>query len=130
MLLGVNSTAHWFWGGQDTTNNYVVQGVNGGLLTLVLFLNLLAVAFGGIGRAWRCVESESSSLALAWGLGVSLLVHCFNFFGVAYFGTIWGPWYLTLGIIGSLSPAKSAGTRSNSAQAPSHAYGSVQQPST
>jgi hypothetical protein len=106
--LGVNSTAHWFWGAQDLTNFYVAQGVNGGFATFALFLAIISLAFGGVGRAWRTVESHPAALALAWALGVSLLVHVFNFFGVSYVGTIVGLWYLTLGVIGSLSPLKSA----------------------
>lgn len=107
-LLGVNSTAHWFWGGQDVTNYYVAQGVNGGVLTLTLFIATIALAFGGVGRAWRQVESAPATCALAWALGVTMLVHVCNFFGVSYFGTVTGVWFLTLGAVGSLAPRKPA----------------------
>src|SRR5690606_8056447 len=33
-LLGVAGTAHWGWGLQDVTNQFVANGVRGGLLTL------------------------------------------------------------------------------------------------
>ncbi|MCC6360771.1 MAG: hypothetical protein IT450_18695 [Phycisphaerales bacterium] len=48
----------------------------------------------------------SPSKIFARALGVSLLVHVFNFFGVSYFGTITALWYLTLGVIGSLTPVR------------------------
>lgn len=102
--LGVDSTAHWFWGAQDLTNYYVAQGVGGGLATVALFVAIIVAGFGGMGLAWRRFGNNKAGLALAWALGVSLLVHVFNFFGVSYFGTITGLWYLTLGAMGSLSP--------------------------
>ncbi|GMU81569.1 MAG: hypothetical protein AMXMBFR47_14400 [Planctomycetota bacterium] len=104
-FVGVNSTAHWFWGGQDLTNHFVGQGVTGGFATLVFFIAIISVAFGGLGRAWR-EQLDRPSQIFAWALGVSLLVHVFNFFGVSYFGTITALWYLTLGVIGSLTPVR------------------------
>lgn len=104
-LLGTDSTAHWFWGAQDVTNYYVAEGVTGGLPSLALFIAIISVAFGGLGRAWR-EQPDRPSQIFAWALGVSLLVHVFNFFGVSYFGTITALWYLTLGVIGSLTPVR------------------------
>ncbi len=119
VLIGTNSTAHWFWGSQDLTNFYVAQGVAGGLVTLALFIAIIAVAFAGMGRAWRQFEASRPTLILCWALGVTLFVHAFNFFGVSYFGTITALWYLTLGAIGSISPrAKSAAARSRRALPP------------
>lgn len=104
-LLGTLSTAHWGWGAQDVTNQYVLEGVRGGLMTLVLFMAVIVVAFQGVGRLWRSVERHGYHLALAWALGVSIFVHSMNFIGVSYFGQIHIAWYLALGVIGSLAPA-------------------------
>jgi O-antigen ligase len=43
---------------------------------------------------------------MAWALGVSLFVHCVVFTSVSYFGQSVLAWYLTIGIIGSLSPSR------------------------
>jgi hypothetical protein len=102
-LLGTKSTAHWFWGAQDVCNQYVLEGVEGGFVTLCLFVVVIAIAFREVGRLWRLQIRNSYKLALSWALGVSLFVHCTNFIGVSYFDQIWILWYLLLAIIGSLS---------------------------
>lgn len=102
-LLGTKSTAHWFWGAQDITNQYVLEGVRGGFLTLVLFVVVIAFAFRDVGNLWRRQKEKPYNLALSWALGVSLFVHCVNFIGVSYFGQVHILWYLLLAMIGSLS---------------------------
>jgi hypothetical protein len=106
-LLGTRSTAHWFWGAQDVTNQYIYEGVEGGFLTLVLFVYGIVLAFGGVGRLWR-QNSDPYRIALSWALGVSLFVHCMNFIGVSYFGQIHVIWYLLFAMIGSMAPVGSA----------------------
>lgn len=101
-LLGTKSTAHWFWGGQDVTNHYVLEGVRGGALTLALFVAIIVVAFGMIGRMRAATESSRAPNILIWALGVSLFVHCTNFIGVSYFGQAPLVWFFTLGAIGSV----------------------------
>lgn len=102
-LLGTNSTAHWGWGAQDVTNQFILEGVRGGFSTFVLFIVVIALAFREVGRLWRKQTRHPYRLALSWALGVSLFVHCLNFIGVSYFGQIHILWYLTLAMIGSLA---------------------------
>ncbi len=105
-LLGTPSTAHWFWGAQDITNQFVLMGVRGGMLTLILFVIGIALAFRGVGRIWRSEIDNNAHLALAWGFGAALLVHCANFIGVSYFGgQITMVWYLLLAMIASMEVA-------------------------
>jgi hypothetical protein len=131
-LIGTSSRATWFGEGYwQITNQYVAEGVNGGLLTLTLFFILIAFAFYGVGRIWRRAArrrfrllpldrqaphqprprparpKSSAPLAMAWALGVSLFVHCVMFTGVTYFGQSILVWYLTLAFIGSLTPIRS-----------------------
>jgi hypothetical protein len=87
----------------DVTNQYVLEGVRGGLLTLCLFIAIIVIAFRDVGELWRLQTKNPYRLAISWVLGVSLFVHCMNFIGVSYFGQIWILWYLLLAIIGSLS---------------------------
>lgn len=103
-LLGTTSTAHWGRGLSDLTNQYVLEGVSGGILTLALFLSTLAVAFISVGRIWRSVRGDRAKVALGWALGVSLFVHTMVFLAVSYFGQIVMIWYLLLAVIGSLTP--------------------------
>jgi hypothetical protein len=110
-LLGTRSTAHWGWGAQDITNQYVLEAVRGGLLTLGLFIAVIVLAFQGVGRSWRLSSGDRYQLAVSWALGVSLFVHCMQFIGVSYFGEVHIVWFLTLGMIGSLSPATTRSPR-------------------
>lgn len=91
-LLGVDGTAHWGWGLQDTTNQYVVEGVNGGLLTLILFILVLRTSFVQLRLARLAFERAGGGATwlalLAWGCSVSLTVHCVSFISVSYFGQI------------------------------------------
>jgi hypothetical protein len=102
-VIGTSSTAHWGWGLQDVTNQYILEGVRGGFLTLCLFIAVIAVAFREVGRLWRLQARHMYRQALSWALGVSLFVHCTSFIGVSYFGQIWILWYLLLAMIGSMS---------------------------
>lgn len=95
-LTGVRSTAHWGWGLQDVTNQYVLEGVRGGVWTLALFLATIVLAFVCISKAARRVENDRAKIALVWGIGVSLFVHCMSFIAVSYFGQSTMLWYLTL----------------------------------
>ena len=104
-ILGTKVTAHWGWGAQDITNQYILEGVHGGFLTLCLFVIVIAYAFRDVGRLWRQNSGSPSRVALAWAMGVSLFVHCMNFIGVSYFGQIHILWYLLLAMIGSLTIA-------------------------
>jgi len=103
-LLGTESTAHWWkWGSADVTNQYVLEGVHGGLLTLVLFLAVIIVAFHAVGKARQRAEHLPSRRLLAWALGCSLFMHSMIFISVAYFGQLQMLWYITIAIIGSLA---------------------------
>ncbi|MHC4348239.1 MAG: hypothetical protein ACYS15_06895, partial [Planctomycetota bacterium] len=132
MLIGTRAYASWPGPGFNAlTNEFVRQGVDGGLLTLALFVGMIVVAFIGVGqilraanrRRYRVVGStadgkrtlvrpagdandRAAKLALAWALGVSLFIHCVVFIGVSYFGQVLLVWFLGLGFIGSLTPAR------------------------
>jgi hypothetical protein len=110
-LVGTKSTSHWWqWGTNDVTNQYVLEGVTGGLLTLILFLVTIAWAFRGVGKFENQIGRSTARRVMAWSLGVSLFVHCVIFIGVSYFGQSMLLWYLTLAMIGSLSPTNSTRT--------------------
>lgn len=115
-LIGCSGYTVLSWGIHmgDVTNQYVFEGVNGGVVALCLFVYCIVIASGEIGKLWRSQRLNSYELKLAWALGVSLFAHCMNFLGVSYFGQISILWYMLLAIIGSLSIAR--GKRKRSAQ--------------
>ena len=94
-LIGTPRTVHW--GGYppppadpnniDITNEYIAQAVNGGVLTLCLFLAILWACFKKLGSAFRARRGsiDPETEWLAWCMGIALLAHCISFFSMAYF---------------------------------------------
>lgn len=115
-LFGTRSTAHWFWGGQDVTNHYILEGVRGGFITLVLFIATIWICFLATGRMWRAWKHDRARVILSWALGVSLFVHCTNFIGVSYFGQGIFVWFLLLAMIGSMDEMTRKALRDSTAR--------------
>lgn len=105
IFLGCRSTAHWGWGLSDITNQYVLEGVRGGFITLALFLVMIYTALRILLRLF-IQHQEHKQQFLAWCLFVAILGHCVAFFGVSYFGQIMMWWYMTLAMVGFLNEGK------------------------
>ncbi len=125
-LMGTKSPALWSpLGYLDVTNQYVLEAINGGLLTLTFFVSMIVLAFSAVGHTWRRERRDQRRVAMAWLLGVSLFVHCANFVAVSYFGQIIVLWYLSLALIagmrgcGGSHIVRTAGVRARSAGGPS-----------
>jgi len=104
-LLGTRDYSKlWAQNFDSITNQFVLEGAEGGLLTLVLFVILLALGFGGVGQIARSVGKSKFRAITAWMLGAMLFAHCVAFLAVSYFGQIVMLLYLTLAAIASLSP--------------------------
>jgi hypothetical protein len=110
-LVGTSVTAHWAPSGQvlaadpnnmDITNNYISQGIQGGLLGLGLFLAIIVSCFKIVGRK---VRSQDSPLPpkLIWAFGVSLACHCTAMISIAYFDQIQVFWFWLLGVFACMS---------------------------
>jgi len=141
ILVGTGSTAHWGWGLQDVTNEFVLQGVRGGLMTLVSFLVVLLISFGYVGRTrqrirrgrWLPASRRHALELLSWGLGTALLAHCVGWIGVSYFGQMELILYVLFALIAALhqtpelrrprarSPQSDQRTRSSARATPHHA---------
>ena len=115
-LMGCSGYTVASWGvfEGDVTNQYILEGVRGGFVTLCLFVITIGIAFRNVGLIWRSHEQDRFRLALSWALGVSLFVHCTNFLGVSYYGQMYVIWYLTLAIISSLSQVSRPSIRTQS----------------
>lgn len=94
-LVGLPSTEHWGWFMTDVANEYVLEAVRGGIWSLSLFVAMIVMSFLYIGRWVRTLEGHRDTI-IAWGLGVSVFVHCTSFIGVSYFGQLILLWNLTL----------------------------------
>lgn len=104
-LVGTSSVLHWGvnMSKGDVPNQYVYEGVRGGIASLGLFIAVIIVAYVRVGVLWRAMATQSDRI-LAWAIGVSLFVHCVSFIGATYFGQITVLWALALALT-SISPA-------------------------
>ncbi len=105
-LLGVRSSAGWGHQLHDITNQYLLEGMRGGLITLLAFIAILICAFGGLGRLRQLEEGDRTRRFQVWILGSGLFAHVVTFFSLSYFAQMIFAWFLTLAIIGSLSPTR------------------------
>lgn len=100
-LLGTRTTAHWFDGALDITNQYILEGVQGGFWTFALFVAMVATAFMLASKSWRLAGRRKDLVILGWALWTTILVHAVSFISVSYFGQITFLWYLHLGLVAS-----------------------------
>ena len=94
-LLGSRGTSHWGQGLQDVTNQYILEGVTGGLATLILFCAVHYVGARMLVRMSLQTRDKGESY-LVWCMFVTIVVHCISFIGVSYFGQITMIWHLLL----------------------------------
>ena len=95
MFLGTRETASWGLGLADVTNQFILEGVRGGFVSLVLFCVILFVGARAAVRLSVRLGGKRESY-LAWGMFVTIIGHCLSFIGVSYFGQIAMIWYLLL----------------------------------
>jgi hypothetical protein len=95
-LVGTRSTADWGYGLEDVTNQYVLEGIQGGMVGLAMFIVMIVVGFQCIGRSTERVAGSPGRVAITWAFGVSLLAHVAAFVAVSYFGQTLAVWFLTL----------------------------------
>ena len=99
-LIGTRSNGSWGWDMWDTANQYVSDAVNGGLLSLLLFIAILVYGFKYLGNARRAATEKHQALFF-WSLSVALFVHVMSFFGISYWDQSIVGWYALLAFIGA-----------------------------
>jgi hypothetical protein len=105
-LIGEKNTSHWGAVMSDITNEYVFQGVEGGLLTLVFFIWIISRCFRGVGLTVRGMKDASFPDKMSvWVLGAALLTHAVNFISISYFDQNIVNWYMLLAMISTVSGA-------------------------
>ncbi|MGA7925714.1 MAG: hypothetical protein WCA20_06930, partial [Candidatus Sulfotelmatobacter sp.] len=68
-LLGTDNNPNWGWNMWDLCNWFVAQAVEGGLLSLVLFLLVLVYAFRRLGIARKLAEGNFRKEFFIWAVG-------------------------------------------------------------
>jgi hypothetical protein len=92
------------WEMRDITNQFILEGLRGGLLTLLCYVLLLVRCFASVGKALTGIEhlKDRTAEKVIWLIGVTMLVHTFTFFGVSYFGQMTAILYIHFGLAGAL----------------------------
>lgn len=102
-LLGARDISHWGVFAGDTTNQFIAEGVRGGILTMALFIWIIVIGFSYLGTAIRAPRAESRQYKwLVWSVGACLFAHAVSFFGVAYFDQNIVNWSLALALVAAI----------------------------
>jgi len=112
-LIGSSYTANWASGqplpgdpnNVDITNEYIAEGLQGGLLRLGLFLAIIVGCFKKVGRAVHAEGTDPNTAKLWWAIGVCLSSHCAAFISISYFDQMQVFWFWLWAVIAVL-PSK------------------------
>ena len=83
-FLGYKYYNLWGWDMWDLCNQFVVQALIGGLLTLVAYILIFSRSFGAIGKARKLVEGDRGQEWLLWCMGATLFSVTVAHFGINY----------------------------------------------
>jgi hypothetical protein len=106
-LIGTKYTAHWMPytlsidpAMSDITNQYISEGITGGLLKMFLFIFIIVICFKTIGKSVHMLKNKAVFLPFqVWSIGACLLVHVVTFFSITYFDQMIVFWYMVLAFI-------------------------------
>ncbi len=108
-LVGTSYTANWMptaytVSDADITNQFIRYGVDGGLISVLLFTLVIVIAFKNVGIGLRAVASSTTEKKLlVWGMGASLLSHMAGFFCTSYFDQGQVGWIMLIVVVSSLT---------------------------
>ena len=95
-LVGIAATDHWGRGLGDVTNHFVLAGVRGGLLAVILLVAAMATAVVGCAAAAARMPDRSPMQRYAWAMLAVFAAHAANFLGMSYFGQMSPLWAISL----------------------------------
>ena len=118
--VGTLSTRHWGWGLQDVTNQYLLEGVRGGVWAMFALMATIVLGLRACGFWLRRLPPGSAHHLVVYGIGASLFAQAAIFLAVSYFGQNTMIWYLTIALGAFLAESAAvevARTRAAQAQA-------------
>jgi hypothetical protein len=98
-LVGTNANGDWGFDMWDLSNQFVAEGVTGGLVTFICFIALICMSFSRIGTARKAVEGDLQEEWYLWCLGAALLSHIVAYWGISYFDHTQIAWFALLAMI-------------------------------
>jgi hypothetical protein len=90
-LIGISHTGYWmpyqlYNGNSDITNQFLAEGIDGGIITMILFIIVVVRAYKFVGYGLRAASNWSKrEQFLLWGVGCVLLAHTATFFSICYY---------------------------------------------
>ncbi len=114
--VGTLSTRHWGWGLQDVTNQYLLEGVRGGVWAMFALIATIVLGLRACGFWLRRLPQGSAQHLMVFGIGATLFAQATIFLAVSYFGQTTMIWYLTVALAAFL--AESAAVETARARAP------------
>jgi hypothetical protein len=95
-LIGTNNNASWGYDMWDLCNQFVAEGITGGLATFICFVAFISMSFSRIGDARKRAKGDRKREWFLWCLGAALVSHMAAFFGVSYFDHTQISWFALL----------------------------------
>jgi hypothetical protein len=83
-FLGSKSYGDWGFVMFDVCNQFVLNAVRGGLVTLAIYIAIYKTSFGAIGKARRQVDGDHGREWFLWCLGSVLFATVVSSFGINY----------------------------------------------
>ena len=108
--VGTLSTRHWGWGLQDVTNQYLLEGVRGGVWAMFALMATIVLGLRACGFWLRRLPQGSAEHLLVFGIGASLFAQAAIFLAVSYFGQTTMIWYLTIALAAFLAESAAVET--------------------
>jgi hypothetical protein len=125
-LKGTAVTAHWDEASIlpldpdniDITNQYVIEGISGGLIKMILFIAVIVSCYRMIGYLLKSLEGVSyERQMLVWGMGCAFTAHVVSFLSVSYFDQTVVIYYTLPTIIASLAASMQESSTKDTATA-------------
>lgn len=106
-LVGTANTANWMPTGlevdpnnSDITNQFILEGVKGGIVRLLLFVWLIVACFKVVGVSISNTAKKAFTKSfMIWSVGCVLVGHVASFFSVTYFDQIIIFFYFDIAVI-------------------------------
>lgn len=119
-LFGTDFTRHWMATGvsfspnhADITNYYLVFGVTGGLVAMLLVIAILIIAFRWVGIVYRDrFDDAPTDSFMIWCLGAGLFAHATTSVSVSYFDQSLVFFWMNVAIISSMYSGYLSGEQS------------------
>jgi hypothetical protein len=93
-LIGVKTTKYWGFDMWDQANQFVGEGENGGLISLICFILLISRSFARLGTARKIADGDTKKEWELYLLGAVLFSYVVSFFGISFSrGAEVYPWY-------------------------------------